>query len=256
MLFIIPYHGRALVGTTDTIGGDVDRPTTGADDIEYILRHCNRYLNVNLTREDIISTYAGFRPLLKSKQVSSSKLSRSHAVLDGPGGMISIVGGKLTTWRRMAEDTVNALAKRDRQPRSGITRHLPLDGTAGWPQMQDELKKLSPDLARHLGSFYGGNAATVLELSRQSNLSEPIVADLPYLLAEVVYACRYEMAMTVDDFLCRRSRLVLEDQQQGVGVAARVAALMGEELGWDEAEQARQIASYRENLAWEYQGET
>jgi glycerol-3-phosphate dehydrogenase len=254
LLFLVPYQHRVVVGTTDTVGGDVDHPTTTEDDVEYLLRHLNRYLNVKLARADIISTYAGFRPLLKSKKVSSAKLSRTHAVLDGPGGMISVVGGKLTTWRRMGEDTINHMAKRDGEKKSSLTMHLPLEGTAGWRAVKEQLSGYPPDLAEHLGASYGANARHLLAMMRQDpSLAEPIVGDLPNVRAEVLYACRYEMAMTLDDVLSRRSRLVLSDLHQGRGLALGVAEMMSDELGWSAEQQQDQIDSYLANLAQEYQ---
>jgi len=253
LLFIVPWEGRVVVGTTDTEGGDVERPETNAADIAYLLDHLHRYLNVNLTEHDIISTYAGYRPLVSSKDPakSSAHLSRSHAVLDGPGGMVTIVGGKLTTWRRMAEDTVNHVARRDGNPPSQLTRQLYLEGTVGWPRVEREVQRrgtklgLDLDILEHLGQSFGANLESVLQIAAADHrLARRIVPDLPYILAEVVQACRYEMAMTVDDVLSRRTRLVLEDQQQGVGVAREIAQLMAHELGWDQAESERQVRAY------------
>ena len=261
LLFLVPWGGRVLVGTTDTEGGDVDDPATTASDVAYLLQTCNRYLRVPLERRDILATYAGFRPLIRSKDAdrsSSAHLSRSHAVLDGPAGMVSVVGGKLTTWRRMAEDTMNHVAARDGGPPSAVTRALPLDGSAGWPGVARVIASrrwdLSLDTRAHLCAAYGGNLRHVLALAEEdARLARRIVPDLPYLRAEVIYACRHEMALTLDDVLSRRTRLVLEDRQQGEGVACEVAGLMAAEMGWDEAEAARQVAAYRAVVRHEYQ---
>jgi len=261
LLFLVPWGNRVLVGTTDTEGGDVDDPTTPAQDVTYLLQTCNRYLYAPLERRDILATYAGFRPLIKSRsadQSASAKLSRSHAVLDGPAGMVSVVGGKLTTWRRMAEDTMNHVARRDGSPPSTITRALPLDGSAGWPGVAGVVAgralNLPLDIRSHLCAAYGANLRHVLALAAaDARLGRRIVPDLPYLLAEVVYACRYEMALTLDDVLSRRTRLVLEDKKQGVGIAREVAEIMAAELGWDAAEAARQVKAYRAVVRREYQ---
>ena len=261
LLFLIPWGARVLVGTTDTEGGDVDDPGTTAQDVAYLLDTCNRYLRVPLQHRDILATYAGFRPLIKNRgagKSSSASLSRSHAVLDGPAGMVSIVGGKLTTWRRMAEDTMDHVARRDGSPPSVVTRALPLDGSAGWPGVARVVAgralALPLDIRAHLCAAYGGNLRQVLALAEEdARLGRRVVPDLPYLLAEVVYACRYEMALTLDDVLSRRTRLVLEDTKQGIGIAGEVAEVMAAELGWDEAEIARQVTAYTAIVRREYQ---
>ena len=261
LLFLVPWEGRVVVGTTDTAGGDIDRPVTTEGDVAYLLRHCNRYLNVTLRSEDILSTYAGFRPLVKSARAdraSSARLSRSHAVLEGPAGMVSVVGGKLTTWRRMAEDTMNFVARRDGRRRSTVTRGMALDGTAGWPLVRRVLAHhtlgLDADVRAHLGAAYGANVRQVLAVADEAKgLARRIVPDLPSLMAEVVYACRYEMAMTLDDVLSRRTRLALEDRQQGAAVAHEVASAMAVELNWNEAETERQVAAFRAIVRDQYQ---
>lgn len=261
LLFLIPWGSRVILGTTDTEGGRIDSPTTTGDDVAYLLDHCRRYLNVELNREDILSTYAGYRPLIKSRganRIDSARLSRGHAVLDGPMGMVTIVGGKLTTWRRMAEDTMNHVARRDGAKPSLATRTLPLDGTAGWALVQRVIERhtlgLHRDVRAHLGAAYGANLRGILAIADEDpRFACRIVPNLPYLMAETVYACRYEMAMTLDDVLTRRTRLVLEDRQQGLGAAAEVAAVMAGELGWDAAEIQRQIAAYEKTVRREYQ---
>ena len=260
LLFLVPWGERVIVGTTDTEGGDVDHPRTTHDDVAYLLDHCRRYLNVRLTEDDILSTYAGFRPLVKSRsadKATSAKISRSHAVLDGPAGMVSIVGGKLTTWRRMAEDTMNHVSRRDGHPPSSVTRDLPLDGTAGWPLVRRVIERhrlgLDADIRAHLGRTYGTNLRQVLAVADEDpRFRRRLVPGLPYLMAEVVHACRWEMAMTLDDVLSRRTRMVLEDRLQGAGVARDAARIMAAELGWDEAATEAQVQAYLANIPQEY----
>jgi glycerol-3-phosphate dehydrogenase len=259
LLFIIPWEGRVLVGTTDTPGGDIESPLTLKEDVAYLLAHCNRYLKKKLTEADILSSFAGYRPLVSSRssERASSQLSRSHAVLEGPGSMVSIVGGKLTTWRRKAEDTVDLIAERDGRPHSDITKETELDGATGWPPSESFLReahtRFGEEVVRHLLAAYGGHIYDVLAIAGESDhFSRRVVSDLPYLLAEVAYACRYEMALTLDDILCRRTHIVLLDRDQGAGVARDVALIMAEELDWDDAEIARQINSYRETVAREF----
>ncbi len=255
LLFVIPWEGRAIIGTTDTVGGDLDHPMATEEDISYLLRHVNRYLTVNLTRADVLSTYAGYRPLVRSRdQKQSKQLSRTHAVVESPGGLVSIVGGKLTTWRRMGQDTVDHLARRDGLAIKHPTESLPLLGAERWPEVSASLPRrgaalgLEAESSDHLGYFYGSQALAVLDLIEQERgLAARLLPDLPYLRAEVVHACRAEMALTLEDVLARRLRIAIEDRQRGLGVVADVANLMARELGWSASERERQIGAYR---AW------
>ena len=170
ILFIVPWESRAIFGTTDTGTGDLDHPTASKEDIAYLLKYLNRYLSLKLTEENIISTYAGYRPLVSPRKPgrSTAKVSRTHAVLQSPSGLVTIVGGKLTTYRRMAQDTLDVLNRRDGSPVLHPTQSLPLQGSAGWPVMQRELEKkgaalgLSPQTLSHLGKNYGAEAMTIL----------------------------------------------------------------------------------------------
>ncbi|MDQ2806837.1 MAG: glycerol-3-phosphate dehydrogenase/oxidase [Chloroflexota bacterium] len=252
LLFLVPWGPRITVGTTDTVGGDIDRPAAEPADVEYLLRHVNRYMNCHLTERDIISTWAGYRPLVSAKAAgATAKLSRTHAVIEGAGGLITVVGGKLTTYRRMAQDTLDLVDRKGGHKRPAHpTQHLPLEGADDWPSTEGDLPgltrrfNLAPDQVRRLSS-YGGNLRTVISLiAAEPALGARIVADLPYLLAEVVYACRYEMALTLADVLARRTRIALEDWHGGGHCAPAVAARMAAELGWDAAETARQLAAY------------
>jgi glycerol-3-phosphate dehydrogenase len=245
ILFIVPWESRAIFGTTDTGTGDLDRPEAAEEDINYLLKYLNRYLSVQLTENDIISTYAGYRPLIKPRKQnrSTARLSRTHAVLEDRSGLITIVGGKLTTYRRMAQDTVDVISRRDgHQKPIHPTENLPLQGCAGWPTAQRELEKrgtqlgLNADVIEHLGHSYGANALAVLDLiDKNPTLSERLIADLPYLKAEVIYACHNSMAMTPADILARRTSITLEDHQRGLGVLEEIATMMAEELNWSEA---------------------
>ena len=252
LMFLVPWGPRVTIGTTDTIGGDVDRPAAGPEDLDYLLRHVNRYMTCDLQPEDVISAWAGYRPLLsaKSDSVSSARLSRTHAVIDGPAGMVSIVGGKLTTYRRMAQDTMDRVDQMlGREPRS-VTRDLPLSGAEGWREAIEQIKRDGPKLGLGLDvvkrlAGYGGHCLAILELVREDrSLAERIVPDLPYIMAEAVYACRCEMAATLDDVLQRRTHVAMEDREHGMAAAGRVAEVMARELGWDDAEVTRQIAEY------------
>ncbi len=254
ILFIVPWESRVVFGTTDTGTGDLDHPAASPADVAYLLKYLNRYLTKRITEEQIISTYAGYRPLVRPRAASAgttAKLSRTHAVLQSPTGLVSIVGGKLTTYRRMAQDTVDVLSKRDGKKPLHPTLALPLQGSTDWPQAQPALAArgaaldLSAATVAHLGASYGTDAALVLDLiAAQPSLAGLLIADLPYIQAEVVYACRYEMAQTPDDVLARRTAIILEDRGRGLGAVALVAALMAQELAWSAAEQQTQIAAY------------
>ncbi|HEU0003300.1 MAG TPA: glycerol-3-phosphate dehydrogenase/oxidase [Ktedonobacteraceae bacterium] len=258
ILFLVPWESRAVFGTTDTGAGDLDHPVATQADIDYLLHHLNRYLSVNLTSDDIISAYAGYRPLLRarSSEHSTAKLSRTHAVLQNASGLVTIVGGKLTTYRRMAQDTVDVLSRRDgTTSMAHPTTNLPLSGSAGWPvakrelEVKGEVLGLSPQTISHLGESYGSHADALLSLVEgEAALGERLIEDLPYLRAEVVYACRHEMAMTIDDMLARRTSIILEDRDRGVGIVDEVAALMAKELDWSPEQQKAMIDAYRTAL--------
>ncbi len=251
ILYVIPWGSRAVIGTTDTGSGDLDDPQASPEDIAYLLKHVNDYLEVNLTDDDILSVYAGYRPLVKSRGARAADLSRTHVVLQENNGMVTIVGGKLTTYRRMAQDTVDVIAKRDDMPISHPTQKLLLAGAIGWRDARREIEVcgrqlgLAPEIVEHLAFNFGSNASTVLDLiDEDKSLRERLVPDLPYLRAEAVYACRAEMAMTLEDVLARRTRIILEDAARGVGIASDVAALIARELGWSSDQMRAQVEQY------------
>ncbi|MGI8588463.1 MAG: FAD-dependent oxidoreductase [Chloroflexia bacterium] len=280
ILFLVPWGSRVTIGTTDTEGGDIDRPAASDGDVAYLLRHVNRYMDCRLTERDIISKWAGYRPLVRSARsaATTAKLSRTHAVVEGAGGLITIVGGKLTTYRRMAQDLVDHIDRREGRTRHSALRALhsalipppptaiqhsalrtphsalrtPLSGSEGWPEVRAALPALAArlglasDQARRLAA-YGSNLSVMLDMiAADPALGARLVPDLPYTAAEVVYACRYEMALTLDDVLARRTRIAIEDWRHGQDCAPAVATLMARELGWDPAETARQLAAYQE----------
>jgi len=252
ILYVIPWQSRAIIGTTDTGSGNLDDPQAGPEDIAYLIRHINQYLEVNLTNDDILSVYAGYRPLVKSRGARAADLSRTHVVLQEVNGMVTIVGGKLTTYRRMAQDTVDVLAKRDGMPISQPTKNLLLAGAIGWRDARREIEArgqqlgLAPDIIEHLEFNFGSHARSILDLiEKDESLRERLVPDLPYVRAEVVYACRAEMAMTLEDMLARRTRIILEDGARGASIAPQVASLMARELGWSSDQAHSQVEQYR-----------
>jgi len=254
ILFLVPWESRVLFGTTDTGSGDLDHPMATQDDIAYLLKHLNRYLSVSLTEENIVSTFAGYRPLVSSRSAkqSTAKLSRTHVVLQDPSGLVSIFGGKLTTYRRMAQDAVDVLSRRDGSKPVHPTQNIPLFGSAGWPSIRRDLVArattlgLDEQIISHLGKSYGTEAMTLLNLVEEdSELGKRLIDDLPYIRAEVVYACRQEMAMVPYDVLARRTSITLLDYQRGLGVLDDVVALMAKEHQWSDEQQQSLSNAYR-----------
>lgn len=249
--FIVPWQGVLVVGTTDTEWDRAeDDPEITPSDVAYLLDHASRFLAVPIERRDLIGVYAGLRPLISGGTDSSAHLSRRHGVVRSEDGFYSIIGGKLTTFRRMAEDVLNALTGRRTGTRSPTWR-LPLVGAEGlreaFPALRARARRLR--LARatcvHLIRAYGTEAATVFDLVEQRPaLGRPLAAGLPHIAAEVVVAVREEMAAGVADVLLRRTRLAHLIVDQGAGIASAVAALIGEELGWPVEVQSAQAADY------------
>jgi glycerol-3-phosphate dehydrogenase len=255
ILFIVPWKSRVIFGTTDTGSGPLDNPMATRADIEYLLKHLNSYLTVKITEDDIISTYAGYRPLIRprTKNASTATLSRTYAVLESATGLVSTIGGKLTTYRRMAQDTIDILSKRDGKKLVHPTEALLLHGSTGWPLVQQELQKqgalleLATDIIEHLAYSYGSEASNILEMvANDPTLAKRLIDDLPYIKAEVIYACRAEMAMTPHDVLARRTSITLEDKRRGLSIVDEVASLMAREHKWSQAEQQEQAKSYGE----------
>jgi glycerol-3-phosphate dehydrogenase len=253
LLFIVPWNTRVTLGTTDTKGGDIDAPVSTNEDIEYLINTANAYLKTKLTRKDMISAWAGYRPLISPAGAdgATSKLSRTHIVNDGPAGMITITGGKLTSYRRMAQDTIDHLDKRLNRTISHVTENLPLDGAEGHEAGAASIKQAAErwdwgeDVVARL-SQYGSEAEVLLALiANDESLARNIAPELPYVMAEVVYACQSEMAVTLADMLARRLHLNFEDWSRGVQPAPRVAQVMARELGWSEAETNAQVAEYK-----------
>ncbi len=273
VLFAVPWQGRVVIGTTDAAyEGDLDRPVASDDEVDFILRNANDYLSVALTRDDVVATYAGLRPLIRMTQVDVSggqdpggrdhpdqgesdtkDLSRTHVVVTSPAGLVSIGGGKLTTYRVMAHDAVEAALKATalKAPRRADTSRLLLTGAAGYKALRGQVGPLStrygvaPALVLHLLGRYGAHAVAVLEIvAGQPDLAERIVPDLAYVWAEAVYSARHEHVTALEDVLARRIRLNLLDRSHGVGSARRVAALIAPVLGWDAARIDDEVARY------------
>ena len=250
-VFVVPWGDLTYIGTTDTdYDGDVDDPQCTAEDVEYLLGAINGAIEGHLTTADIVGTWAGLRPLVKDATSNrTADLSRRHKVTPSPSGVITITGGKLTTYREMAADTVDevvsVLGALDHPvSKRSLTRKLRLRGAEGY---EDELARDA-----HLAERYGGDAAAVRALAADdADLARPLVPGLPYLRAEAVYAAREEMARTLDDVLTRRTRARLLARDATADAAADVAALLAPELGWDDVEQSRQVEEFLASVAHE-----
>jgi len=256
-LFVIPWQGRTIIGTTDTdYAGDLDDPRAESEEIKRVVESAARsFPRAAISVEDVISTYAGLRPLVGGIDKSTKELSRKEEIFESETGLISIMGGKLTTYRRMAERVVDLVEQRlargkaagRTHARRGAGERFSLAGGASLAaNINEEAKRAANEFgvsvatALHLIESYGGNYKRLLEITRESeDLKQALTRDLPHIEAEVVYAARYEMAATLDDFLARRTRIALIACDGGRSCAMRVASLMGRELGWSEAE-ARQ----------------
>jgi glycerol-3-phosphate dehydrogenase len=262
LMFLIPWGQFAVIGTTDTdYEGDPADVYADAEDVAYILeaeRHA--FPVAGLSEADIISSYAGLRPLIASDAPTGYKVSREHQILNTAPAFYTIAGGKLTTWRSMAEQMVDELAgylgrehgMRPARPGPTVSRILPGGDIPDWEtylasRVVELGRRLGPETVTHLVTTYGTNYTQVLALAEgDGRLAELLVPGLPYLKAEVIYAVRAEMAVTLEDVLGRRTHILDQDRDQGLSIAAQVAGLMGAELGWSEPEQARQIARYRQ----------
>jgi glycerol-3-phosphate dehydrogenase len=250
-VFVVPWlptddggFELTYIGTTDTdYDGPIDEPQCTADDVAYLLRAINASVREPLTEADVLGTWAGLRPLVKAASSGrTADLSRRHKVSRSPSGVITVTGGKLTTYREMAEDTVDELVDHlDDLPRSARRCHtarLKLRGA-------QRAEASATGRARHLADRYGSEAPQVQALiDADPSLAEPLVSGLPYVRAEVVHAVRQEMATTVDDVLARRTRARLQARDASAAAAPVVAELLAAELGWSSEETERQVAAY------------
>ena len=262
-IFLVPWGDRVYIGTTDTdYDGPLDNPTCTPDDIDYLLDAVNAALVEPLTRHDVLGTWAGLRPLVRdAKSEKTADLSRRHAVGRSASGVVTVTGGKLTTYRKMAADAVDAalgaLGKSNRiHAKRSHTKHLALHGADGSAALQapGAAARLgtSEAVLDHLVGRYGTDARTLLAMMRaQPALAEPLVPTLPYLKAEALYAVRYEMATTVDDVLSRRTRARLLARDASAAAAFDVARLLAPELGWSDADTEAQAEAYRSSVAEE-----
>ncbi|WP_341926645.1 glycerol-3-phosphate dehydrogenase/oxidase [Nocardioides psychrotolerans] len=258
VLFVIPWGRHWIIGTTDT-DWDLDKshPAASQADIDYLLEHVNRVLEVPLTREDVVGVYAGLRPLLEGESDATSKLSREHAVGHPAPGLVVVAGGKYTTYRVMAKDAVDEAVygldtHLDRRVPDSVTQDVPLLGAEGYHALWNNRHLLARQAGlhdvwiEHLLDRYGSLVHELLALVEDDpSLGEPLTGAADYLRVEAVYAASHEGARHLDDVLTRRTRISIETFDRGVGAAAEVAELVGDVLGWSAEQRALEIEHYR-----------
>jgi glycerol-3-phosphate dehydrogenase len=252
-IFIVPFEDApfTFIGTTDTAyDGSLDSPECTPGDVQYLLDTVNASTSSNLTPEDVTGLWAGLRPLLSPKdgQALSERtadLSRRHRVTDTKDGVIHITGGKWTTYRQMAEDTVNALRAYLPNLAKVRTKNLRLHGTGEW--------RPNGELETRLYQRYGSDAREILELiAADATLADVAIPGQRYVGAEFLFSVRHEMATSLNDLLTRRTRAHLHDARATLESASSIARLVANDLGWDEVECKRQVESYRSLVTYEF----
>jgi glycerol-3-phosphate dehydrogenase len=256
-IFVLPWLGRTLVGTTDNdYEGSLDHVPPSGEDVDYLLQACNRFFAIDLRPADLTGAYAGVRPLISSGDPKKSvDISRRAELYETSSGLVTITGGKLTTWRRMAKMAVDRIVEREAREAPCRTHEIPL----GLPVQAAELEVpdgVELDSTAHLAARYGHAAHDVLDLVRaDSALGARITPECPDLLGEVVQAVRQEQALTVGDVLLRRTRLGILDApavSSPAGEAARaVARVMANELGWEADRVGRELDAWGEEASAE-----
>lgn len=254
VLFLLPWLGRTLIGTTDQPAPIAEHPRATDAEIDYLLRHLHKYFAVPVGREDVRAAWSGLRPLVSDPNAAdTAKLSRDHIINVSPSGLLTIAGGKWTTYRKMALDTVDEALGRmgEAGALESRTEALCLVGGARYSPFDaaklQERYGLELDVASHLNRSYGDQAEAVAKLTREG-YGERLSPDHPFLQAEVVYGARHEAARTTVDALARRTRLGFLDRQAALAAIPTVAGLLAAELGWSEAARARDEAAARDHL--------
>jgi glycerol-3-phosphate dehydrogenase len=268
-LFVVPWGPKpdgtfthTYVGTTDTdYQGPVDDPQCTKDDIDYVLRALNASVTTGITTDDVTGVWAGLRPLVKQvnaeegtgqggKAARTADLSRRHLVFTGESGIITVTGGKLTTYREMAQDTVDAalkvLEKNSTSKPTSIkkcrTKNLKLHGATGYKE-----PRIEGSVEAHLAHRHGSDVNIIQELiTANPQLSDPLVTGLPYIKAEAIYSVIHEMALTLDDVLSRRTRALLFDREATRIAAKSVAELIAPYAQWNEQRIEQEVQAFQE----------
>jgi glycerol-3-phosphate dehydrogenase len=256
VIFALPWEGKLLVGTTDTPYDSTEEPELESDETDFLLENLNRYLATPVGRDKVLAGFGGLRPLVASDPTRSTKsLLRDHEVeQDEKSGLLSLLGGKWTTYRVMAQDAIDEVCRHLAIATPCKTQDQPLAGTEGYnPNLSQELtqaQSLPQDVAQHLVAKYGSRARAVIALLQEDQgWRERLHPAYPFIAAEVVYAVREEMALSLRDMLARRWRLEMMDWQAVQDLIPKVAELMAGALGWSEAQKATAISEYRQKIA-------
>ena len=259
VLFVIPWEGYWVIGTTDTPWEqDVDSPVATSDDIEYLLKHANAILTEKLTRDDVIGVYSGLRPLLQpvaKEGQGSTKVSREHTVMEVEPGLAAIAGGKFTTYRVMAEDAVDFVLGDDAKDRRSLTESVPLLGAQGVGALRRGQSAVAEkygweeDRVKRLIRRYGTLIEDILDLvDEEPELGQPLPGAERYLRVEAHYAATSEGAVHLADILERRMRLNYEVRDRGKNAAEAVAAIVAPILGWDGEREADEVAGFKAHV--------
>jgi len=252
VVFLVPGQDHWLIGTTDApYEGPADRVAAAGWEVDELLRTVNSALDVDLGRVDVVGTYAGLRPLVAPSEGSTVKASREHRVTRERDGVVRVGGGKYTTYRIMARDTIDAVLGPEearRRPSDTAERHLV--GAAERPALDRIAAELAtipavePAVAARLVDRYGTEAPGLVAMGAELDLVRPLHDGSLELEAEVTWAARHELALSLDDVLARRTRLAMGLRDRGASIAPRVAGILGAELGWGETRQALEVESY------------
>lgn len=265
VLFVIPWDRHWLIGTTDTpYDHDISAPVASGADIDYVLEHANVVLNDPLTRDDVIGAFAGLRPLLQpglkdGAEAVSTKVSREHTVTEVTPGLISIAGGKLTTYRVMARDAVDfALGEQEAKRLPSVTDRTLLYGADGYLPLTRQVEQIAaryhwePATVEHLLNRYGSAISEIEALvEERPDLGVPLSGAPQYLRAEIVQAARHEGALHVEDVFDTRTRMTFDQPNHGLAAIEEAGELLAAELGWDAHRLAQETAAYRARCAAE-----
>jgi glycerol-3-phosphate dehydrogenase len=248
VLFVIPWGRQWILGTTDT-PWQLRRahPAASRSDIDYLLTWANTILAEPLTADDVVGVFAGLRPLLTGESDDTSKLSREHAVLESATGLITVAGGKYTTYRLMARDAVDvAAAGLGKEVPVSRTEEIPLVGADGFASIMENPAQIALPEPERLLRRYGSMVSKLADLvGSDPSLGAPLVEDAPYLRAEIDMAAREEGAMHLDDILTRRTRISIETVDRGLRAATEAIPIVAPILGWDTSAAERETRHYR-----------
>ncbi|MDE5420239.1 glycerol-3-phosphate dehydrogenase/oxidase [Labilibaculum sp. DW002] len=239
VLFAVPWHNKVVVGTTDVHKDTAElEPRALEEEVNFILETAGRFLAKPPKRSDVRSVFAGLRPLAapSGEGKKTKEISRGHKIVVSKSGMVTLTGGKWTTYRQMAEDVMNTVANTGGLPeKKSVTRNLKIHGY-----------KKNVDLKNPM-YFYGADEEKILSIAKEEEgLAEYLSEKLKVINAQVVWGARYEMARTVEDILSRRTRCLLLDAEESIKMAPKVAELLAKELGYDKAWEENQVEEYRE----------